>query len=264
MANPNYPQAPMGGHPGHNPMGHPSQPQMQPPPRANVVRRGTSRAVPVVVSAGLAIGVFCGLLFGIGVPEKATAAPSTGNNVKAPDPSETTPTAVVTPPPKKDPTPTASSTTPTVAAGTGSGSATPAVAGTGSGSAATAAGTGSGSAATPTIAKAEPAAVKAKLTVELKPETIASTAKITVDGVDVTNGAFELDLGTAKKKEVKVVVKASGYKDVEQKVEIEGDTTVKIELVKRATGGGGGLRRPPPPGGSGKKKPPGGGGLIDI
>ena len=85
MANPYPPhmqpqmQQPHGqpGHPGH-PGQHPGQPGPMPmgpvptpqpmpgqPPRAAVVRRGTSRAVPVVVSMGLAIGVFCGLLFGL-------------------------------------------------------------------------------------------------------------------------------------------------------------------------------------------------------
>ena len=74
-----------------NPMGGPMQggpmqggPMQGGPPRAQVLRRGTSKAVPVVVSAGLAVGVFCGLLFGLGTDKGvATAAPSTGSNVKA-------------------------------------------------------------------------------------------------------------------------------------------------------------------------------------
>ena len=51
------------------------QPQpAAPPPRP--VRRGTSKAVPVVMSAGLAVGVFCGLLFGLGTGnEGALASP---------------------------------------------------------------------------------------------------------------------------------------------------------------------------------------------
>ncbi|MBA3821646.1 MAG: hypothetical protein H0X17_22370 [Deltaproteobacteria bacterium] len=109
----------------------------------------------------------------------------------------------------------------------------------------------------------------AKLMIEIKPESIATSAKITVDGKAVTGGSYEVVLGDAAKQDVKVVVKASGYRDVEQKVEVEdADTTLKIELVKRG-GGGGGLKRPPPPGGSGKKtgggkKTRGAGGLIDI
>jgi hypothetical protein len=49
-------------------------PMGMPPP---VRRGGVSKAVPVVVSAGLAVGVFCGLLFGIGTGKKdAIARPS--------------------------------------------------------------------------------------------------------------------------------------------------------------------------------------------
>src|SRR5437764_12153583 len=70
----------------YNPM---MQPQMgqtpqsmqsqQPPPVAAVpppkpARPGTSKAVPVVVSAGLAVGVFCGLLFGLGTGDTASAS----------------------------------------------------------------------------------------------------------------------------------------------------------------------------------------------
>ena len=48
------------------------------------MRRGTSKAMPVVVSAGLAVGVFCGLLFGVGTGKSSAApGPSKGNNVKA-------------------------------------------------------------------------------------------------------------------------------------------------------------------------------------
>jgi hypothetical protein len=106
-----------------------------------------------------------------------------------------------------------------------------------------------------------PAVIKAKLTIELKPEPIAATAKILVDGAEIKDGVIELPLGDAKKKEVTVAVKASGYNDVETKIEIEGDRTVTIELVKRSTGGG--LKRPPLRGGVGKKQPPRGG-LSDI
>ncbi len=283
MANP-YP--PNQGMPGMQPMQQQMQPpQMQQPPRGpNVTRSGTSRAVPVVVSAGLAVGVFCGLLFGVGIPE-TTAGPSTGNNVKAaavdtpptPTPSASTaskPTTTATP--TKPATPatgttvgsgsaatTASAGTTTGSAGTTTGSAG---ATAGSGSAATAgakpaAGAGSGSAA-PTVA-ATPALKKVKLIVEVKPDTVAATAKITVDSKDITGGTMELEIPGDGKKEVKVVVKASGYKTVEQKVEIEGDVTVKVELIKRSGGGGGGGTPSRPPTGGGKKKPAGGG-LIDI
>jgi hypothetical protein len=37
-------------------------------------RRGTPKIVPIVVSAGLAVGTFCGLLFGVGTGDGAKAA----------------------------------------------------------------------------------------------------------------------------------------------------------------------------------------------
>src|SRR5688500_3521584 len=70
---------------------HQHMQQQQPPRGPSSSRNGTSRAVPIVVSAGLAVGVFCGLLFGVGIPE-TTASPETGNNVKEADPAETAPT----------------------------------------------------------------------------------------------------------------------------------------------------------------------------
>src|SRR5512139_3234323 len=91
MATPGYPQMPMGGPPmgpmgpmGGPPMGGPPMGGM-PPGMQRPMRRGTSKAVPIVVSAGLAVGVFCGLLFGVGKKNEAVAAaPSTGTNVKPP------------------------------------------------------------------------------------------------------------------------------------------------------------------------------------
>src|SRR5690242_149786 len=69
MANPSYPQM------GQMPMGAP--PPMGPPTMNRPMRRGVSKAVPVVVSAGLAVGVFCGLLFGLGTDkDEANAAPA--------------------------------------------------------------------------------------------------------------------------------------------------------------------------------------------
>src|SRR5690606_35233546 len=95
MAAPGYPQMgqmPMGG-PG-GPMGGPPMggPPMGAQPMPRPIRRGTSKAVPIVVSAGLAVGVFCGLLFGVGTgKEEAAAAPAAGNNVKAQSDDEPAP-----------------------------------------------------------------------------------------------------------------------------------------------------------------------------
>jgi hypothetical protein len=233
-------------------MGHGGGPtgQMRAP---QMMRRGTSKAVPVVVSAGLAVGVFCGLLFGLGTGDEVQAAggPAEKKFVSTTipgteDPAATTPSVV---PPKSVIDGTTPTPTPTPATGSAGSAVTPAT----------------GSAGGATITAPEPAIKAAKLKIELKPDAIAATAKITVDGNEVTGGTYDVTLGDATKKQVKVVVKASGYKHVEQTVELEeGDTTLKVELVKRSSGGG--LKRPPPPGGSGKqgggKKD--GGGLIDI
>ncbi|MBA3397441.1 MAG: hypothetical protein H0T89_32745 [Deltaproteobacteria bacterium] len=253
MANPGgYPMQPMG-----NPMGHGGPPQGARTAMVSTPKRGTPKAVPVIVSAGLAVGVFCGLLFGLGTGTEVKAAGNTsekkfvGTKIEGTEDTTSTTPNIVPPKSVTDGKPATPATGSANAAGAGSGA--------GSGSAMVADGSGAGS-AVPTVKTA-------KLTVEIKPEAIASTAKIVIDGSEITTREFEVTLGEAAKKEVKVLVKASGYKDVEQKVEVEGDTTLKVELVKRSSGGG--LKRPDPPGGSGRpggKKPkkPGGGGLIDI
>jgi len=134
MANPGYPQMgqmppgmgpPMGG----PPMGGPPMGGMPPRP----MTRGTPKNIPVIVSAGLAVGVFCGLLFGVGTGKKAAAAaPSKGTNAKD-HPVEDTTNMVVTP--TKPITPTAqlggSGAGSAAGSGAGSGSAVAAAAGSG-------------------------------------------------------------------------------------------------------------------------------------
>lgn len=281
----------MGGPPmGGPPMG---PPPMGPPPTAQVVRRGTSKAVPIVVSAGLAVGVFCGLLFGLGVETTASATTSTTTTTTVAKKDDKSGFNVA--PAQANPSannPVVTKTTPAVtntgsgsaaaetgsgsaAAGSGSGSAAPAAAGTGSGSAAPAgtgsgsaapAGTGSGSAG-PTKTepvKTEPAApAKGKLIVEIKPEAAAKDAKITVDGSEITGLSTEVELDKTGKKSVKVKVTSTGYRSFEQKVDVEaGDVTVKAEMSKKPTGPA--IPTGPRPGGkkdgkSGKKND-----LIDI
>lgn len=275
MANPGFPQQPM-----QPPMGGAPQGAVPPP---KPVKQGTSKMVPIVVSAGLAVGTFCGLLFGLGTGEPAQADSSSSSSSSSTDEkkddTKPTQTAKAEPakPAKTEPAKTEPAKT-EPAAGSGSGSAQPAktepAAGSGAGSGSAAAktepagagsGAGSGSAqpakADPTKV-AEPAVKKPKLTIELTPESVVSSAKITVDGKAVDGKTFEVDLGKATKKEVKIVVRASGYKTYEQKVEVDSDLAVKIELVKRPASSGGSSR---PSGGNTtppKKKPPGG--LIDI
>jgi hypothetical protein len=48
------------------------------PSPAGPRRRGTPKIVPVVMAAGLAVGTFCGLLFGVGTGGGATAAGNDG------------------------------------------------------------------------------------------------------------------------------------------------------------------------------------------
>jgi hypothetical protein len=184
------------------------------------MRQGTSRIVPVVVSAGLAMGVFCGLLFGLGTGKRsASADPPRSNGVKRVDDSFT-PESMANPnvkiPDKNAPKaePAAGSA---VATATGSGAGTAVAAGS-----------------------AEPAIKPTKLIVEIKPEAAASAAKVFIDGKPIEGTTVDItpDPGMTKKT-VKVLVKAPSYKDVEQEIEVEGEsTTLKLDFYKtgRATG----------------------------
>ena len=185
---------------------------MQPPPRPP--RQGTSKAVPVVVSAGLAVGVFCGLLFGLGTGDKASAEPpKTVTAVHKPDdapvPVATKPTPPPPPPPK------------VVAAGSGS-----AGSGGGIGSATVAL---AGSAATP-------AAKAMKLTLTIEPDAAAQVAVISIDGKQITGMSTDVPLAT---KQIHVLVIATGFHSIDQKVDLkDGDeATVALKMVKRAAGG---------------------------
>lgn len=234
-----------------------------PPP----IKRGTSKAVPVVVSAGLAVGVFCGLLFGVGTGQAADTPPPVKKDPFARSAADLPPEPPP-PPPSTNPPPVKPNPPVATAAGSGSGSGS-AGAGSGSGSAtAVAAGSGSGSAdvgAGSGSAVAAPEEVVAKLVIEIEPSAANEIAKILVDGKPIEGRTIDIPLGDDAKQAVKVAVSASGFKDTTQEVTVEGNTTMKFELVKRRTGGG----LPRIPTGSGNpKKPPGGkkpgGGLIDI
>lgn len=247
----------MGGPPmGGPPMGGP--PMGGPPMRP--MRRGTSKAIPVVVSAGLAVGVFCGLLFGVGTGKSnAAPAPAKGNNVSShTDEMTTTPVT---------PGETQNKIVPTDKIQVkGAGSNAAVATGSAAGSAA-----GAGSA----VAAAGSAAVApktAKLTIKVQPDAAATAAKIQVDGKDIDGTTIELPLD---KKSVKITVTSSGYHQVDKQIDILGDeTTVELPMTKRAASPGfGGTdthkptvpTRPPGPDTTTptkpKKKP---GGLIDI
>lgn len=247
MATPGYPQMgqmpPTGGPPmGGPPTGGPPMGAQRP------MRRGTSKAVPIVVSAGLAVGVFCGLLFGVGKKAEAVAAApsSSGGSVQKM--------------PAGKPGPAGLGATKPAATGSGSavattsGGAAGSAAGSGAAAGSAAAGSAAGSAATPAVT----AAKTIKLTVTLKPEAAMEKAKLYIDGKEVEGMTVELP---ADKKSVKVEVKSSGYHSVDKKIDLSGgeDMTVEFETVKRSP-----VRQPKRP-----DKPPsnpggGGGGLIDI
>ncbi len=239
---------------------------MMPTGAQRAPRRGVSKAVPVVVSAGLAVGVFCGLLFGLGTGEvKASAEPAKGNNLKKTAETELAPTpgaapvgvgaTAPAPPPKPD-------AGVAVAAATGSGSASVGSAGPAgsAGSAAAASGSGAGSASATVVA--------AKLTITVEPPAAAAIAKISIDGKEITGTSIDLP---TDKKSVKVSVAATGYHSVDnKKIDVDGsDMKIQIELTKRASGGSPGFggasstpnrvpTAPPKP-----KKPPNSG-IIDI
>ncbi|MFN0253802.1 MAG: hypothetical protein ACKV2T_43450 [Kofleriaceae bacterium] len=262
---------------GHPNMGPPGMGGPQPPrPQA---RKGTSKAVPIVVSAGLAIGTFCGLLFGLGTgTEDAVAEPAKGDTKKdGKDPSMSMEGSKVTDPgtPKIDKPATATASAGSAAPAAGSGAApAQASAAPATGSAAPAGGTttaAAGSGAAPatgsaapaggTTATAAPTVKTAKLTIEVTPEAAAKDVKITIDRKEITGLAKDVEL-TDGKKTVTLTVKSSGYHSVnDQKVDVDGDMTVKIEMKKKAAVPGG---LPRPGGKKDGKSSKTGGGLIDI
>ena len=235
------------------------------PPRP--VKHGVSKAVPVVVSAGLAVGVFCGLLFGVGTGKKdAVAAPSKGTNAAKAAKDDTTPTT-----PAGE---TQNKTAPTGQMPKGTGSNVAALNGSGAGSAAP--GAGSATAAAGSAAAVAPKTTK--VVIKVKPDAAASVAKIQIDGKDIEGSSIDVP---ADKKSVKIAVTASGYHSFEPKsYDVSGDDmTVEIELMKRSGGGGspgfGGadahkpsVPKAPPGGDTGTKTPTKpkkpAGGLIDI
>ena len=227
MANPGYP--PMGG--SMQPMGPMGAMGM---PR-QAVRQGTSHMVPIVVSAGLAIGVFCGLLFGLGTKHEPEPV-KVSNGVKPHDDGPAPDTASATPTPSK---PAVKPPQPPPATGSNAGTA---AATTGGAAATTANAAATGSAAGTGAAAVEPK--PGKLTIDIKPDSAAQAAKILVDGKPVTGIPINVpfDKGVTKKT-LKVLVQVPGYKDIEKDVEIESDrpATIAIDLGKArpATSGGG-------------------------
>jgi hypothetical protein len=215
----------------------PQQPYPQSPPPSSSAG-GTSKIIPVVVSAGLAVGVFAGLLFGLGTGEVAAnsgrrVGSGTGEvaafDVGTEEYEGADKVAVVTP--------DAGPVTPPVTPDGGVPATTP-DGGTGTGS-------GSGSAA--------PAIKLAHITFTVTPA--GTPAKITVDGKPV-DGEVEIDI-SAGAKSVEVVAKAAGFRDFKKKITVMKDDTQTIDLVKRPVG-------VPTNGNTGRRPDGSGGGKIDI
>jgi hypothetical protein len=248
MAAPGYPQ--MGGPPmGHGgpPMGGPPMggPPMGGPPMGmqRPMRRGMSKAVPIVVSAGLAVGVFCGLLFGVGKKNEAVASSASGSAKEEAKGPPAAPAGLgasaPTPPPAQGSAAKPAAGSATVAAG----SAAPTAPAAPAGSAATA----------PAVDDKK----MTKLIVVVKTAGAAKDAKLFVDGNAVDGLTTELPVD---KKTAKVEVKASGYRSYEKKLDLTpGELTLEIEMAKRSSGTPA-VRPPKRP----DKPPSGGGGLIDI
>jgi hypothetical protein len=174
------------------------------------VRHGTSHIVPVVVAAGLAVGVFCGLLFGLGTRHEA-AAPSRGSTGARQSEESQIQTAQVS-----------TGTRPRPATGSAA-----APAGSAAGSAVAAGGSGSGAAGTGAAAAPGPG----KLKVEIEPASAAQAAKVLVDGIQITGAEVDIpfDPGVSKKS-VKVVVRVPGYKEMEKTIEVESDGSAEISF----------------------------------
>ena len=184
------------------------------------------RALPIVVASGLAMGVFVGLVVVRGTGE------AQGQTVAAAEPEAApTPTPAPNPTPAPTPTPTP---TPTPAANPGT---------------------------TPEAAKPDD---------EKKPPSMALVtfvgaprgATILVDGQKIEGTAKEIPLDASGKAQIKVQVKASGYKPYSETVDVAGDKKLDVELdkVRRPSSGKGGGKK-----GDGKEKDPAGpGGLIKL
>jgi hypothetical protein len=258
MQQPGMQQQQMQQQQGYPPQGGMPPPQgAVPPPKA--VRRGTSKAVPIVMSAGLAVGVFCGLLFGLGTGNDGAIA-ATGPRIdptatttdvpdvlKAPSAADGTAKKVDSTAPAAPPPPPPPAVAAAPAAGSDAGSAAPVVAAAGSAVAPAPAATGSaaGSAAPAVAAAPAPAggaiASDAKIKFEVTPAT-ATDVKFTIDGKDYAPESA-IAMNGAATKTIDVVVRANGFHEFEQKPSIgPGMTIVKVELVKRVSNGGGNAR----------------------
>jgi hypothetical protein len=198
-------------------------------PAGQARRRGTPKIVPIVVSAGLAVGTFCGLLFGLGTPhDSAPAAQGSKDGAKPDGTASKDGQGGAKAPDDKKPDQVAAGA---VDAGAAPADAAQAVVVT-------------PDAGAPAVAKA-----RAVLTFKVVP---AVPTEITVDGEKVAGDTFEVELEGGSKT-VKVVAKASGYKTVEKEFSVTKDMSVPLPMRKRGTGGA-----------EDRPRPPGKGPIIDL
>ncbi len=208
------------------------------------------KAVPIVVSAGLAVGVFCGLLFGVGKKSAVAAAPAKTEE-KAPAKSSNAKAETPAPTPAAEPTPEP--------AAAGSAGCCRRSTDADAGSRLCCSSDADGSCCSvDVLAAAEHKTTK--IVVVIKTEAAAKDAKLIVDGKPVDGLSAEIPTDN---KTAKVEVKSSGFRSYEKKLDLTpGELTLEIEMAKRpaSTGAPAGGVKPPK-----KDKPPaGGGGLIDI
>ena len=220
-----------------HPIAYPPQQQLL------VGKRGSSKAIPVVVAAGLAAGVFAGLMLGIGPKKNAaqtiasTQLGSGSNNtepavVASGSAASGIPVAMVTP---DAPENSGSAGAVIVANGSGAGSTVPineGSGGTGPADAGVAAGSGSATALVTPPVVAEPVKKVAKITFAIKPP--GATAEIKIDGQAVDGGVAEFDV-TDGKKRVEVTASADGFEAFRKSFDVTRDDTLAIALVKKRT-----------------------------
>jgi hypothetical protein len=238
-------------------------------------KRSTSKAVPIVVAAGLAAGVFAGLFFGVGTAKSdslptsaaitapAMPDPPVALTAKLPASNEPTKPAepVAAPTPAKGDTPPAATGSADVAA---SGSAAPprSLGAEEKPDAAGAIGTNTVAASEPPMVPVvatdkKPEVKMVKVTFAIKPP--GAEAELTVDGKPIPAEGAEFDI-TAGPKKIEVAAIAAGFEPYRKTFSITRDDTVALNLNKKRSSSSSSTKRPP----SATKKPVKKPGLIDI
>jgi hypothetical protein len=184
------------------------------PPRSAAPRKGSSKALPILVSAGLAVGVFTGLMVAVGDGKKGE--------------------------------PVGGGTTAAAAIDAGGGATATVTAPIDAATATPDAGTTVATSATPDAGAAKPTPAIKKATLSFEPT--PADAQIFVDGKQIDGTSYEVEL-SGDKVEVEVVAKADGFKQFSKKISLRGDTTLPIKMSKKGNIGRPHTPRPNGPGG---------------